>query len=128
MRGRQRDAQRFLARGAGEHHDHAWRVRAFGQIFSVAGKGNAGVVDRALLQRRGDDGVEPALQGAVDSRVKQRQHVAPVGGIERTGYGRHAERMMFDTDLRLRQDSGRCPRARFKQSAIAEHAEMGIRP
>jgi hypothetical protein len=47
MRGRERDAQRPLA-GAGQHHHDARRVRAFGQVFGMAGERHAGIVDGAL--------------------------------------------------------------------------------
>ena len=81
MRGGERDAQRPFAR-AGKHHHDARRMRTFSEVFSVAGEGNTGVVDRAFLQRRGDDSVETAGHRTVDSGIQQGQHIAPVGGIE----------------------------------------------
>ena len=45
MRGGQGHAQACT----GEHHDDARRVGLLGQVFSMAGERNAGVVDRALV-------------------------------------------------------------------------------
>ena len=53
MSGGECDAQA----AADEHHDDPVRAAVVGQVFSVAGEGEAGIVDDALVHRRRDDGV-----------------------------------------------------------------------
>ena len=105
-------------------------LRALGEIFGVAGEGNAGVVDRALLQRRGDDGVETAGQRAVDRGVEQAEHVAPVGGVELARL-RQARRARDARSRLARRAALGQPTHRARaceQRAIAEHGEARRRP
>ena len=67
MRRRQRDAQAI----GNQHHDRQRGAGSFGEIFSMTREGDAGVVDDALLDRRGDHGVEIAAQTAVGGDVQQ---------------------------------------------------------
>ena len=60
VRRRERDAQA----AADEHHHHVRQSRARGEKFRVAGERDAGVVDHALVHRRGDHGVETARAGS----------------------------------------------------------------
>ena len=76
----------------------AGAVRAPGEIFGVSAEGDAGLVDHALVNRRGDDGVELPGERAVDGALEQRQHVARVGRIRAAGDARCAERQMRDSE------------------------------
>ena len=48
----------------------------------MAGEGKAGIVDDALVHRRGDDGAIAAVHAAGDGGVEQGEHVGAVAGIE----------------------------------------------
>ena len=60
-------------------------ARLLGKEFGVAGKGDAGVVDDALLHRRGDHGVVFAREAASEREVEHREHIAAVAGVELPG-------------------------------------------
>ncbi len=64
----ERDAQGAV----GQHHHGQRCVRARGEVFGVAGEGDAGVVDHALVHRRGDHRGELAGEGAVGGALEQR--------------------------------------------------------
>ena len=64
--GDERDAQA----AADEQHDHARRVRARGEKFGVAGKRVAGVLEHALLHRRGDERRHRPRRAARPRRVR----------------------------------------------------------
>ena len=61
------------------------------EVFGVPGEGDAGVVDRALLHRRGDHGAELAREAAVDARGRAARarggRWRDRGGRRRTGCG-----------------------------------------
>ena len=61
---------------AGEQHHHLRRRGLPGEIFGVAGEGDAGVVDHALVHRRGDHGGELARHAAGQRSIEGRQHVS----------------------------------------------------
>jgi hypothetical protein len=69
----------------------------------MAGEGDAGVVDHALLHRRGHHGVELAGEAAADGAVEDIEDVAAVGGIELAGEPGPAKRNMFDSGKTLKQ-------------------------
>lgn len=79
MGGGKRDAQA----AADEHHDDPVRAAAVGQVFGVAGEGEAGIVDDALVHRRGDDGVKRSIEAACEGSVEQGQHMGAIAGVER---------------------------------------------
>ncbi len=120
MGGSERDAQRPVTH-AREHHDDARRMRAFSEIFGMAGEGNAGVVDGAFLQRRGDDSVETAAHRTVYGCIEQIEHVAPVSGIQLARGDRHAQRVMLDLDGRARGKPRRRPCPFGHQLTVAQH-------
>ena len=60
--------QRHAHAAAGQHHHHLGRVRALGQVFGVAGEGDAAVVDDSLVHRRGYHGGEFAGQAPSTAR------------------------------------------------------------
>ena len=92
MRGGERDAQA----AADQHHHDRRAAGLLGEIFGVAGEGDAGVVDHALLHRRGHHGGELALEAAADGAVENRQHIASVCRIEPAGNRRTRERHVLD--------------------------------
>ena len=112
MRGGQRHAQgRFaMARFAGQHHHHLRCVGFFCQVFRMAGKGHAGVVDRALLQGRRDHGAKPAGGDTFHGRVQGRQHGAPVFLVE---YARND--IVDSRDI----DHGQAAGAEMRQAVVA---------
>src|SRR5688500_15089340 len=88
MSGGQRHAQAV----GGQQHHRVPRAGALGQVFGVAGELNAGIVDDALLHRRGDHGRELAAHAAVDGTVEHREHMARIEDIELAGGAGHAQR------------------------------------
>jgi hypothetical protein len=58
----------------------------------VAGEHDAGVVDHALLHRRGHHGVVLAREAAVDRAIEDFEDVAAVGRIERARGARATQR------------------------------------
>ncbi len=74
--------ERHAQAAAGEHHHDLAGAAVVGQVFGVAGEGKAGVVDDALVHRRGDDGVIGPVHAARDRGVEQGQHVGAVAGVE----------------------------------------------
>src|SRR5262245_55794485 len=83
-------------------------MRLFLQILGVPRKRYAGVVDNALLHRRGDDRIVFACEAAADGAVENGEHVAAVGRIELAGNARSRERDVLDV------------RAAGEQRAIAD--------
>ena len=65
----------------GQHHDRQRRAGARGDVLGVAGEGDAGLVDQALLHRRGHHGRELAGQAAVHRAIDQ---LPAPGGALRT--------------------------------------------
>ena len=74
--------QRHAQTAADEHHHDSLCAAMLGQIFGVAGKRKTGIVDDALVHRRGDDGVIRAVQAAGEGDVEQGQYVGAVTGVE----------------------------------------------
>ncbi|MCY1229364.1 hypothetical protein D9M72_417280 [compost metagenome] len=138
--GRQRHAQHgVVVRGlrAGQHHHHARHAGAVGQVFGVAGKRHAGVVDGALLHRRRDHGriarrgaAMPAAAG--DGGIEQRQHVAAVARVQAARFARDRQRDILDhhvavgnpplPGVRHAQRRG----AIGQQAGIAQHMEAVV--
>jgi hypothetical protein len=61
---------------------------ALGQIFSVSRELDAGIVDHALLDGRGDHRGELAGHAAVDRTIQQLQDMTCIGAIELAGANR----------------------------------------
>jgi hypothetical protein len=98
MRRHERHPQSVGAGAAHEHHDDTRRAGALGEEFRVSEEGNAGILDRALLHRAGDERGERAVAARVAPGLEQREHGKRVGGIGMPGYGRRGERVMPDRD------------------------------
>ena len=92
MCGGERDAQA----AADQHHDDLRRARMLGEIFGVAGEGDAGIVDHALLHRRGHHRGELAVQASPHGAVEDGQHIASICWIEPAGNRRASERHVLD--------------------------------
>ncbi len=73
--------QRPIGGLAGQHHHDARRSGALGQVFGVAGKRNARVVDDALLHRRCDDCIVFTGHRTADRPIERRQNVMSVTRI-----------------------------------------------
>jgi hypothetical protein len=67
--------------GQQQHHRRG-RVRALGDVLGVAGKGDTGLVEQALLYRRGHHRAEFSGQAAIDRAIDQRQYCRGVGAVE----------------------------------------------
>ena len=65
MRGGKCYAQPRVTAHVGQHHDDAGRLRMLGQVFGVAGEGDACIVDHALVHRRGDHRGELAANASL---------------------------------------------------------------
>ncbi len=112
--------QREVRRGQGhaqtaadEHHDHARRGGQPGEILGMPGKRNAGIVDRALVHRRGHHRGEAPVQAAGHGAIEQSQHVGTIRGVQRArGHGR-GEGQVQHFQLFFR---GRAGRVEFAQA------------
>ncbi|MNS97900.1 hypothetical protein D3C72_1322490 [compost metagenome] len=138
--GGQRHAQHgAVVRGlrAGQHHHHARHAGAVGQVFGMAGEGDAGVVDGALLHRRRDHCGIPgrglaARAAAADGGIEQLQHIGAVARIEPPGLARDRQRDVLDHHVAV----GNAPlpgvrgaqrRGAFgQQTGIAQHMETVV--
>jgi hypothetical protein len=92
-----------------EHHDDR-APRALREKLGVACERNAGVVDDALVHRRGDDRGELAGRRAFGGTRERRENVRCVARIERAGHCGGAERHRHNPDV------ARC--ARFDRVAV----------
>ncbi len=119
-----------------QQHDRMARAGALGQVFGVTGEWHAGVVDGALLHRRGDHGRELTLHAARDGAVQQGEHVARVGGVQLASVAMRRERHVDDFEVarlggvraarRIRHQfhlEPQQPRAFSQQGAIANDRE-----
>ena len=104
--------------------------RALGEVFGVAGERDAGVVDHALLHRRGDHGVELAGEAAVDARGRAAR--ARSGALRRIELARRdagrAQRHVLDcaaTRARSERAVADDDHARRAGSAREERAQLG---
>ncbi len=86
--GRRHTAQRQVGRGqshpqagSSEHHYHLLCGAFFRQVFGMAGKGYAGVIDHRLVYRGSDKRLEFAVKTAMDGSVERVQNVARIGGV-----------------------------------------------
>ncbi len=135
MRGGERDAQRPLA-GAGQHHHHARRVGALGEIFGVAGERHAGIVDGAFLQRRGDDRVElpaSAPSIALSSRSARsgrwRRRACPPATARRAADAAREPALPDRAAPKRRPvDADRLGARSASRSRIAQHGELRVGP
>ena len=82
LQGQVRRRQGHAQTASGEHHDHLRRAGFLGEIFGVAGEGDAGIVDDALVYRRGDHRGKFATLATAKRPVEQSEHVAGIGGIQ----------------------------------------------
>jgi len=71
-------------------------MSALPQIFGVAGEGDTGIVDYALVNRRRDDGVEFPGDGAIDRAIHEPEHITRVGRVQAARDAGSAERVMLD--------------------------------
>ena len=92
MRRRQCDAQGAARRITGQHHDNERRAGFLGQIFGVAGKVHAGLVDDPFMHRCRHHRRKLAGQAASERTIEQFEHMAAVGSIELAGLRRPGQR------------------------------------
>ena len=85
MCGRERHPQRALRRFASQHHHHARRFCLLGEVFGVAGKGTARIIDHTLVQRGGDHGRELPRLAPGNRPIQETDHIIGVGCIQLTG-------------------------------------------
>jgi hypothetical protein len=79
--GRQRDAQA----AADQHHDHVRRRGLLGQELRVPGKGDAGVVDDAFLNRSGHHRLVLSPEAALHRALEHGEDIRAVRRIEAAG-------------------------------------------
>ena len=79
--GGERDSE---LRGA-EHHDRAWAAVQFGEQLGVAGERDPGVVDDALVHRRGHEPGHGAVATRGDRRPDALDHVGAVRRVQSSG-------------------------------------------
>jgi hypothetical protein len=94
--GQMRRRKRHAQAAPDQHHHHVRGAGVLGEIFGVTGEGNAGIVDHALLHRRGDHRVEFAAEAAGNGAVEHGEHVGAVRRIELSGHRGMAQRKVFD--------------------------------
>ena len=98
--------QRHAQAAAGEHHHHLAGAAFFGQVFGVAGKRNAGIVENAFVQRRGHQRGKFARLHALIGAVEQLQHIRRVFCAQAAGFARRAQGNM----QHFEHAGGRCAR------------------
>lgn len=79
--GRQGNAQA----SSGQHHHHLGGVGEVGEEFGMAGKGDAGFVDHALVHRCGDHPGEVPVEAALAGAGQGFQDVGGVGSVQLPG-------------------------------------------
>ncbi len=104
VRGRQGYPQRLrqACRGlAGQHHHHLRSAGFFRQVFGMAAESDAGIVDRAFLQRRGDDRVAPcsSCRYAFYRHIQRVQYGTAVPGIQLARHDMGSQGAIDDGDL-----------------------------
>ena len=87
----------------------------------MAGKGDAGIVDDALVHRRRDHRRICATDAAVERRIENIQDVTRVGGVEPAGDHRRAQRHV--TDVQSRAIDAQLASTILQQGAIADDHE-----
>src|SRR5450432_4574292 len=92
MSGRERDAQ---TRSNEQHGNGATGAR--GEEFGVTGEGDAGVVDDALVHRRGNHGIELAFKAAIGGTREYGDHAGGIAFVELAGHDGRARRNMYTT-------------------------------
>ena len=80
--GHQRNTQAM----GGEHHHHLFGVGQLGQVFGVAGEGDASLVDHAFVYGRCDHPGKVAVDAAGTCAVQGFQDVVGVGGVQLAGH------------------------------------------
>ena len=78
MYGRERHAQA----GRGQHHHGLRRATCLGEELGMAGEGDAGVVDNALVHRSGDERVELSASAAVNGGFQRFDNIGSVRGLQ----------------------------------------------
>ena len=71
---------------AGQHHHHLTGAAFFGQVFGVAGKGDAGIVENAFIQRRSHQRGKFARVHALIGAVEQLQHIRRIFYAQTAGF------------------------------------------
>ncbi len=94
---RRRQCHTQAARNEQHHGPRDAAVR--GEVFGVAGEGDAGFVDDALLHRRRDDRVELVGDRAGHGGVEQREHIGRVAAVGSPCLRRRTERGVRDPQL-----------------------------
>ena len=74
-----------------QHHDDLIRTGQLLQKLGMAGKGNTGVIDDALVGRRGNHCSKQAVKTALPCPGQGVQYIAGVGRIELTGHCRFGQ-------------------------------------
>ncbi len=127
VRGGQCDSQR----AAGQQHHRTLHAAALRQVFRVAGERDAGVVDDALLHRRGDHGVELGPRGIRRvARSSSVEHPAGIACVEPAGVHRRGKGHVLDPEMLAGRASGsaqlRCARAASRRCiSQADDLEVG---
>ena len=81
---------------SGQHHYHLLGVAFGGQVFGVAAKRHSGIVDNALVYRRGNHGGKFTGRHACISRIKQIQHIRRIGRRQLPRHHRRCHRQMVN--------------------------------
>jgi len=79
-----RGGQRHPQAATDQHHDDLPGLRVFCKEFGMAGEGDMGLVDDALVYGRSDHGVEGSAQTAVGRSGQCIQHILAVDAVELT--------------------------------------------
>ena len=125
MRRRQRDTQ--IA--PGEHHDHLWRLRFLGQIFSVPGEVHSGVVDHPFVYGSRHHCRKLAGLTPRERPIQQIQHVGRVGRIKLprdcTDFERERQDIQRPGQRRIRRIPVAQANARIQSSGpLGKHREV----
>ena len=96
MCGRERYPQSALRRFASQHHHDSRRFCLLGEVFGVAGKGTARIIDHTLVQRRGDHGRELPRLASCNRPIQETDHIIGVGCIQLTGDHGSRKRQITD--------------------------------
>ena len=128
MGGGERHAQHARGdRGArGQHHDHALDAATRCQVFGMAGEGRSGIVDDALVHRRGHDRGVAAGACAVDGFVEHGEHMRGIAHIEPAGHDRRLDHDVMDGHALRAEHLARAHamRGAFEHRARTDHDEF----
>ncbi len=97
-----------------QHHHHLFGAGLLREVFGMAGKVDPGIVDGAFLQRRGNDGIDPACLCGFNADVERVQHAAAIAAVERAGHHQLRKRAI---------DDGNALAAEVRQATVAHRLQ-----